>query len=407
MARAVRYHIGKDNKVSECRATQNRCPYQDFQTREGAETVLALQQERESTKERIRKMNEYFHNGATPRTRALIKLNRLQDDTHSFRAYAKSLDKDFINNGDDTKIQYTDFDMPKLSDAQKADLRARRTPYVDQDTGDLKSKWELTKHYTDGSKKADEKVTLDFEDDFNKNLSEAKKFITQYVRENKDESSDFVTEANNLYNDFRNLYTTVELESDNTIKVLNNPYLTGIGDFKNNSRNLVFANVEYQRSTLRPRIVERILKENPDYHSGVAPAIKLRIVDTDMNHGDAWWSATYNDGKWHVTLLDKGSNETRRVPITSPLQAKEVLYNFVKENMYKNDDNTANEKSDYLADFVLQMHTIKSENVKANNDANKPTLEAKQKHDFSKSNNLYGTDKQKGTLGKILKMFGQ
>ena len=41
------------------------------------------------------------------------------------------------------------------------------------------------------------------------------------------------------------------------------------------------------------------------------------------------------------------------------------------------------------------------------NDANKPTLEAKQKHDFSKSNNLYGTDKQKGTLGKILKMFGQ
>lgn len=412
--KSKKYHVDENGRVSECKATFRVCPYDDYQTREGALTAHELKKQSNDLESRREKINALYNDPNTLRSVGRFDMSGTRGQ--SIRDYARNLDNDFLMNGKDPEIYYGNVVLYQDDAAsKKVNLSAMRRSLPDMNEGKEKVVWtfkiEPTSLY-------EHKVELDinFDEDPDEAAQQAKTFIEESVRTNGvADNGSIQASTEKIYEQFNKVYSAIEEESRGPYYIWDNyGWNKGIGTFHQSNSMELIANVDYADSTLRPRLVERFLDENEDYHVGV-PDITLRVYDNESGASESWWGATYDNGLWTLEM-QRADDDIEYVYTRDPEEAQTLLRSFVSEHMRTNDDWTANEKSEFVADFMVQMERI-SAKAEAKSDEfteilrrNRPVAEdsrtTQKRNKDRMEDKIFGNTDKNSTMGKILGIFG-
>lgn len=407
MSNPKRYHIGQDGKVAECRAFIRGCPLQDYKTIEGAETALFLQKEAKEHEHKVVELNRLFKDPKTLRSTASILMSGNKRG-QTIRDYAYNLDSNYMHHGADPEIYFAKvtFSPTNLVAEPNVNVYAQRFTLPDYTTGETVNRWTLVTEYKNSSRQKIE-LPLDFNENPEQKMREAYVFFEEAARLNiMNQDTDLEKQTDELYNQFRTSYATIEEEIQGPNKVWEqHGWNEGLGNFKDSTQSEINADVDYGSSTLRPRSIERFLQDNPNYISAT-PDINLRVWDNDNETSGEWWSARYNNGEWNIDLVHRGSNEIETIAVSSPEEARTLMYDFVKNNMRVNDDWTAKEKSDYVADFMIQMPGIERRaEARSKQHAEKIAQYSRDAQERTNNDPLFQKTDKKSTMGKLLGMF--
>lgn len=410
-----KYHVDGSGKVSECRATFRSCPYEDFQTREGALTAHELKKQKTDLDQRREYLNKLFNSPDTVRSIGRFSMtgNKLGKRV---RDYAHALDNSYTMNGKDADLYYSSIDLEQENPKdKKMNFVVNRRTFPNTTEGIENVTWVLQMNPVSIYGKKQE-LEINFDEDPAKAEREARVFFEEGVRLNGVDGVHSINdEADKLYGQFKDAYIIVEEEARGPYYVWDNyGWNEGLGNFAESDTIEINANVDYSSSTLRPRSVERFLNENKDYQVGM-PEINLRIYDNEGGNSDAWWAASYNNGDWKIEFLQDGHTEPRTAYLNNPEEAQSLMNSFVKGNMRTNDDWTANEKSEYVANFMIEMDRISRNAQEQNaefaevvsNSGNSPqSANTQSKHKNRMDDKIFGSTDKNSTMGKILGIFG-
>jgi len=406
-----RYHIGADGIVAECKASLRSCPYEDFQTREGAETARQLKIQKTEVEAGRARLDKIFNDPNTVSSVGRFDMGSKRVGKR-VRDYAHSLDNSYMSTGKDPDLYYATIDLQQENPmVEKVRVQAVRRVMPDYTDGKLKVVWGI-KLEERGRYGKTQEMEFEFDDNPQQAMRGIKTYLEEAVRMNSTQEGHTIEEeSDKLFTQFRNVYGIVEEEAQGPYVLWEkHGWNEGLGTFSESNSIEVVADVNYATSTLRPRSLERFMEDNTDYRVTM-PEINLRIKDDEDGQSEAWWAASYNNNQWSLEFLQEGSDRVRKIDVDDPEEAQDFIQSFVQSNMRTQDDWTANEKSEYVANFMIEMDRIEQKTQRKVDEFTKIIEDSSGSRNPSKNRNrmedkIFGNTDKNSTMGKILGIFG-
>lgn len=417
MAQGKSYHINSKNVVEECRARFRPCPFQDFNTLQGAETALILRSERGRLEHARATVQAILDDPNTPRISETISFHD-SNAGQSLRHYGDMVEASFMDSGQDTPIQNVRVLLAQEGkNLERVRVSAQRFSRADFDNGAIGGVWELEMRYTSRAVAYEtERLSIDLNGDRDEALNQARDFLRESVIINStsvyDDQVDNETEE--LLRQLVKAHAAVEEEAQGPYRVWDEfGNQEEVGTFALSDNLTVRVEADLSHSNFRPHLVERFLQENPVYATSM-PDLELRAFDRGPDHGKdrEWWAVGTRDNRWFLDFGPADNPGGVRVYVDSPEEARERLTVYLADHIPYRDgweDVKAKEdqnRVDWAEEFMVQMGGVQAraeQRVQARRDQERQRDEENRARDQHKG--FLDDGDSRSTMGKILGMF--
>ena len=416
MAKTKRYHINADNVVAECTATFKPCPFRDYDTIQGAETALALRNERSQLEAAREQVDAVLKNPNTPKTFGIIKYNGNLNSGKTPRDYANMMDEVFLQYGEDPAIQRAQIPLlqTNVGEVPRVRVSAFRRPRADYDRGVIGGIWELEMTYNSGVFPK-ETLEIDLNGDRENALAQARNFLRETVIINSTSLYDDQVEKQTDYllSQLKAGHVVVEEEAQGPYQVFEEfGWKEGKGSFRASDSVTVRVSEEWNSTTFRAHSLERFIKDNPFYLNQM-PEMELRVLDNSQGKSKDWWAVRYTNGEWRMDFLNAEYPEGVSYQVHSPEEGVAKLREFLNENMLeklgyeKVKEKRDNARLVWLEDYMVQVEGVVARAERRFQQQRDKERELEEAHMAKmRHKSLFAhTSNKNSTMGTILDMF--
>lgn len=325
MAKEVKkahYHIGANNKVSQCRAKKRDCPYATYESYGAAVTAKSL-------------MDETAKGDASYAVRA-DKLTRAPKDYVGVLSY----DMDEPSNYGRTLAQRMDY----LESTGKPRFEFVNA-YLSADIGDTKFIMRRTLEPHDNSRKIYSSYEVECQDSrgivtsrdtmYVASESDARNVkrklfsvITQATNEAYPNDPDTARRKRDEYLDTAmNAIKTAETETHGVLEADR----WGVSFFNGSTTDTLVATADLSQTTFRGSMIRDALGGDAYVFSN--PKMNITIQDSRPRHTSAYWNAIYQNNDWFVQTVDHEGNAFNHGPYHSADDVSQAVGYFSQQGM--------------------------------------------------------------------------
>lgn len=417
------YHINGEGKVSVCRATFRKCPYEDYKHESQAKAALVrrdIEANREAERERIRyKMERQFNED-----------NRIHISSALGGEYADKIvmrSQEMDEAGVDKSLLHLNADIydPVI---QKSRFRYKlsREPKADYEARKIVSDWQLDITANDISKsERDQEIKLNFNKEYGSTVAFLKDKITDVLSHSTTEYpiEGYEVAAARIVAQIQGIHAMIEEEVNNAdeaakiLKECGSPFNT----FKDSMDGTIDINVNRRSTSFRGEKLEEFLSKNEWFEDSEIGKMSVRVYDDENGESKSYWGVVYNetDGWGVETGTSKrksyGSHEVNHTKtgyqsFDDADGLGEYVENFVSESMATNNEVIAEHSGQYAKSIMNDVNTaFKSHEKKYWNEVN-GVLDEVVPNSYTRrqepdQDRLYEVTREKNTANTIFDMF--
>lgn len=136
----------------------------------------------------------------------------------------------------------------------------------------------------------------------------------------------------------------------------------GFSFFQGTTDNRIVARADYAETSFGPRTLQRALQSTRYAHH--TPDMNIMVQDSNAKKSSAYWTVTHENDEWYVRCTDAGGSTTTQGPYREPSDVAHHTYEFAVNNMEHASRNRAHESSRYVHNLVESVAKLKSAHQK-------------------------------------------
>lgn len=412
------YHINGEGKVSVCRATFRKCPYEDYEHESQAKAALVrrgIEANWEAERERIRYKMEHRNSEDN-----FVLVSSMLGGDYADKIVMRS--QEMEEAGVDKSLLHLKADIydPVI---QKSRFRYAliRMPEADYDARKIVSDWRLLITATDRSKsERNQEIKLNINKEYRSTIAFLKDKITDVLSSSTTEYpiEGHDVAAARIVSQIQGIHAMIEEEVNDTdeaariLKKCGSPNNT----FKDSMDGTIDINVNRRSTSFRGEKLEDFLNKNEWFEDDLPFKKSIKVYDDENGESKSYWGVIYNetDG-WGVETgtskrKSRGSHEVNHTKtdyksFNDADGLGEYVEKFVSENMNTNNEVIAEHSGQYAKSIMSDVDTSfknHKNRVEGNLDAVVSNYTKRQEPDQTR---LYEKTKEKSTANSILDMF--